>query len=41
MGLDAAGHPILRLANRGGEESWLKVELLARHPRMPLYVLQA
>ncbi len=29
-GLDAAGHPTLRLADRNGQESWLKVELLAK-----------
>lgn len=29
-GLDEAGHPILQLADKDGQESWLKVELLAK-----------
>ncbi|WP_224360422.1 CHAT domain-containing protein [Hyalangium versicolor] len=29
-GLDEAGHPTLRLADKEGQESWLKVELLAQ-----------
>jgi hypothetical protein len=34
-GLDAEGHPTLRLADRDGEESWLKVELLAKELEAP------
>lgn len=34
-GLDAEGHPTLRLADKEGEPSWLKVELLAKELEAP------
>jgi hypothetical protein len=46
-GLDETGNPTLRLADKDGQESWLKVELLAKeleplfHDELRLVVLEA